>query len=1229
MDELERERTIHSWTLPQEREILKKINKLNIQKRKIQEFQKYDKAIKQKKNTVSQLRSTLKDQRTSIQNVRRELSAVSTAVQLGCQIQDLLGKKLECPTDKIGYVIGKNGRHIQQLQQQNHVNVQIVKKSHGDIHLIGTMDAIHAATTDIQKNIQRIETHVPLTPVMHLYCTQAKITALPDLRKRHPHVYIHPLHNNNNNNNNEPTLKVAGTKEDIQALQTDIQQNLILVQDTMEVNHRESGLIVGKNGTVITDLVERHQAAITVQKRHSTEESPQQNNHPVVVVILTGPPINVAAVRNEIQELLATVRDVEMDIPVNQNVKSALLLHNGAGIIALHKQVNVATKKQVAYAATSIQQKPAEEDSKILGGPSYVSVNLHDDNIRIRGKAIVIECAKTIVQEQAAHWESMIVTIRVDPVVVPVMIGKSGHGIQSLKGNTVSVNLEFDRSSGTITVAGLDPTEIQTVVAAVRAVQNENTVRRVKCHHAFNFSTLFSQLLRSPTLKKFKEHDIFVLADDDAKEIILRGKPERLAEAEELVKSFLDANYTEELTVTNDDLTALLSGGKNSKIVELAKCTGVNLNSDRDRQTIIARGEKSHVPVAIQKVREFLYGGKDVVVKKVPMESNEIMRVVIGKGGKTKDELQAKFQSISIIVHRNEAAITLRGTEKEVKGCHIEIMKRILNSVIVRTFEVTPQQIQELQRVNFVRQVVQHVPVQISIAAESGNVRIRGSTADVKHAASLLKEQLEGVYECRLHIPSYLFGKIADACSNAAHLEIIVKQSGAHLTLDTSQEEVIISGQRKNVEEAKWSVYKFFDFLFGSKMGIVEFPAAVLPFVAKTECLAEISATSETHITLDRDASLVLVFSTDQEKVVIATDAIKAQVEEAGNLVYVLQLEENEDWLLSSIIGKKGAGIKKIRKETKCKIEVDSNKRSVTVSAGSAEFVSKAKETLAGIVEKAREECVFVPVPEDDVKAFVGRGGTSIREFCLKHDVDVQAPKNGTSNVRITGSAEKVASAVEALKDWLNHRAETQKDAAIVETKKLRSHQIPALIGTKGSVIRSLEKEFGCKIDVDRTLVSVRVSGGNSERRRALLEKIDEIVHAEREPTTDNADAPEIKAVDSDTSKEMNQAARRPNSRNASRKTSQTNKASPVTSFDEHSFPCLSNAEDEKTVTGPTTVDAISWATVVHDRPFLKSDDGEHTVSTVSEQNNEVHFVGVVNECEEMDGQQNTLEEQD
>jgi polyribonucleotide nucleotidyltransferase len=1238
MEELERERTIHSWTLSEEREILKKINKLNLQKRKVQEFEKYDQAIKEKKNTVSKLRNTLKEHRSNIQNLQKELSAVSTAVQLGCQVQDLLGTKLECPTDKIGSVIGKNGRHIQLLQQQNHVNVEIVKgkksqhnnnKKDGKIHLIGTIDAIHAATHDIQKTIQRIETHIPVTPILHLYCTQAKITALADLRNRHPHVYIHPLLNNQKSS--EPSLKVAGAREDIQALQTDIEQNWILVQETMEVTHRESGIIVGKNGTVITDLVERHQVAITVQKRSTEMEDEPTVENQNQLVILTGPLIHVAAVRNEIQELLATVRDVEVDIPVNRNVKSALLLHNGAGITALHKRVNLATKELTTNHPKQ-QSSSAEDDSKMIGGPSYVAVNLHDDNIRIRGKAKVIECAKSIVQEQVTNWESMIVSIQVDPIVIPVMIGKSGQGIQTLKGNTVSVNLEFDRSTGTITVAGLDHTEIQTVVAAVHAVQNENTVRRVKCDHASNFSTLFSQLVRSSILKKIKEQDVFIMADDDANEIILRGKPEHVTQAEELVKTFLDANYSEELTVTNEDLTALLSGGKNSKIVELAKSTGVSLNSDRDRQIIIARGEKVRVPVAIRKVREFLYGGQDVVVKKVPMENNEIMGVVIGKGGKTKDELQAKFSSISIIVHRNEAAMTLRGTEQEVKECHIEIMKRILNSVIVRTFDVTPQQIEELQRANFVRQVVQHVLAQISITVESGNVRIRGSTADVKYDASLLKEQLEGIYECRLHIPSYLFGKLADACSNAAHLDIIVKQSGAHLALDKSEEEVIISGDRKCVEGAKWPVYKFFEFLFGSKMGIVEFPAAVLPLVAKTEYLAEISAISETQIMLDRDSSLAVIFSTDQEKVSMAKDAIKARVEEAENLVYVLQLEENEDWLLSSIIGKKGAGIKQLRKETKCTIEIDSKKRSITVSAKNAEYVMKAKETLASIVEKARQECVFVPVPENDVKAFVGRGGTSIKEFCSKYDVDVQTTRSGISSVRITGSAENVASAVATLKEWLNHRAGAQKDAAIVETKKLRAHQIPALIGTKGSVIRSLEKEFGCKIDVDRTLATVKVSGGSSERRRALLEKINEIVNTAREAKNDNAEVPESNSMDSDASSLKNQDARLPKSRNVTRKLSPANKESPVTSFDEHCFPCLSSAESEDgtTVCAPTTVNRISWATVVHDPPVKKYEDDDQIVTKVSEQKNEVYFVGdIIENDATMDVKMNALEEQD
>jgi len=96
--------------------------------------------------------------------------------------------------------------------------------------------------------------------------------------------------------------------------------------------------------------------------------------------------------------------------------------------------------------------------------------------------------------------------------------------------------------------------------------------------------------------------------------------------------------------------------------------------------------------------------------------------------------------------------------------------------------------------------------------------------------------------------------------------------------------------------------------------------------------------------------------------------------------------------------------------------------------------------------------------------------------------------------VRITGEESAVTAAKEAVEEWMKTRADARVEAEKKERLQLRKDQVPTLIGTKGTVIQAIQKEFGCRVDVDRVAAVVTVSRGSSEKRAATLEKIQTIL---------------------------------------------------------------------------------------------------------------------------------------
>jgi hypothetical protein len=68
-------------------------------------------------------------------------------------------------------------------------------------------------------------------------------------------------------------------------------------------------------------------------------------------------------------------------------------------------------------------------------------------------------------------------------------------------------------------------------------------------------------------------------------------------------------NQLSEVEITEEDLEALLLGGKDSKIVKFSGELGVRLNADRSRYVVVVQGSADKIKIATDKLNQFLKGG--------------------------------------------------------------------------------------------------------------------------------------------------------------------------------------------------------------------------------------------------------------------------------------------------------------------------------------------------------------------------------------------------------------------------------------------------------------------------------------------------------------------------------------------------------------------------------------------------------------------------------------------
>jgi predicted RNA-binding protein YlqC (UPF0109 family) len=650
---------VNSMSLAAEREILKQIHKLNIAKQKMADSLQRDQQVKEKRAFVTTLKDSLKEKQVEISEIKKKLSTVHTAVALGCEVEDLVVKRIDCPHEKIGKILGKKGKNIQELMSSNNVDIKI-DKILGEIRLTGMLESLETAMAKINQTIAQAEDRIELSFMMHKYLTGSKILATAQLRSQHSNVSFNVYKRKDVatlvDSSAYGVVRVFGLPDDVKSFKAEL-LSWECVSTSLPLSSRDKGLLVGKGGLNVANLVQVHQAIIDIHRTEKSNHSRSDSDLSKGVTIF-GPSANVEAAKSAIKAMIEFNQEFEELVPLDSIIKSVFLLNNGAKVQALQNSVN-----------------------ETLSGTfptDAVIMYFRSTNLVVKGKVGPLQYSINLVHKEVQRIRSLVVKIKIDPFTIPLIIGKSGQGIKSLKGGATSVFLEVDRAQSVIEIVGLDKAEVDLVVEAVKNLVNDHQVKRLQIDFddtktTKTFPMQYQRLVRSPIFKEIRDL-VFVLADNEAKEIVVRGKKENLKKSAKLVKEFFELNFVDELSVEDEGIFALQEGGNNSKIKEIAKFYGVSLICDKKQALIVAKGNIDQVFSSIKSVQEFLFGSDDFSVLTIKALNNDVLGVVIGKSGKKKAELEAKYSHVTIHVHRNDAEITVRGIPEQAEECQKDIV---------------------------------------------------------------------------------------------------------------------------------------------------------------------------------------------------------------------------------------------------------------------------------------------------------------------------------------------------------------------------------------------------------------------------------------------------------------------------------------------------------------------------------------------------------------------------
>lgn len=1044
---LEDQRTRASLNLSEEKLLLKKINAGERDRRQLQDFLDQDKKIQVKKEQVGELRKVIQPLTDQIAALEKLAARARLAARLGCKVEELEKKEIECPADKLGKVIGKGGANIKKIEEKAGVSLD-VDAENNIITINGSLEAFAIAEAEITKIIMATSEDVDVPPSYILYLTNANgNTIVNEMKEANPDVYFDV-------NRRSKKIPMRGQPADIAKVKECL-VNLGVTQQEKEVTSAEAQIIIGKKGSNIQKITTQFMVAIDVEKK---EEGAS-------LCIVAGPESEVNAAMKEIEILIESNTEVSKTVPCDKIIAQAFLTSGGVRIKELMKQINESTKE-------------------LNAGTVILSLDKGrgDRSILIKGKSAAMSTASTMLMDAIRELDADTIHIMADPFVVPQIIGKGGENIRKLQKDK-QVNIEVDKS-GQVSISGLNKDDVAEVQASVFAILAENKVVKIPLD-ASKAEKQFTEIIRSKI-----RNDVRELArldvDKTTSNLLLRGTDENVQKAADMVKAFLESNFLDSVEITNADRDLLLAGGQGSKIVSLAQELEVNLSVDKAASTIQIRGTEEKVKAAARHINAYLYGGEGNVAIKIVV-AKEALGVVIGKGGKTRKTLEAKYADVSLYIHRSSDAITVRGPEEPATDCHNEILKMIARARITQIVPVPEEKMQSLKKSNLVRRLVQHIQVQCTLKAEA--IEVRGVAPDVKDAVALFNEHLTGIYESSFELGASQYVKIKGANRDPSHFTRIKDSSGADVSLDDAKSAVVARGTHNNVKKAKLAILDFLAFLVPGEFSKVKLPKAMHGTVGKTSALIDVAAITGATVSLDRDLSMIIVQSAEKDRAWEATKLVQSNVAEAEKLVFAFEFDTSDAWLIPMLIGTKGGRINAIRKASGCVIEIDKESRTVVLTGITEESVATAKTSIQGNIDKAKKENVWIALPADAVPRFVGKGGAHIAGLRKKYEVEIETLKRG-SQLRVTGDDEsKVAEAKEVIEAWIADYSKSEEKNGI----QIERHHISVIIGKGGANIQALQDECGCRIDLDRDSLFVSFRGDPAKQEIAQ-KKIEEIM---------------------------------------------------------------------------------------------------------------------------------------
>jgi len=900
------------------------------------------------------------------------------------------------------------------------------------------------------------------------------MAAYKELRKDHDDVFLDLSKESN-------VMKIRGKADALTAFKDEVAK-INVTMEKIQLTGREAGMVVGKGGANIKALTEKFDVGVDVKKINDESSS----------VEIVGISVSVAEAVKEIKEMLFQNDDIDSAVVVSNLFRNQFLEKSGSLIKELQKEVNLALSSN----AVRLQFEGRDKDG---GDGSSCAI------LEIKAPRMIHSSVVELVKQRVAECESKALTIKIEPHLVPKIIGKGGVKINEMKKMGKGANIEIDGVMGEISVMASDDATKKLIKTAIENIIAENQILKIPVE-----SSMMPLVFGSPGkgLRSKQTQKEVHMKQEGLDAVLLTGSIENIAEAAIILREFIASNYTIEVHFDASD--AQLFARRDSILKNLETEGKVRVFLARNRNLVEIRGTEENANAAALEVKKFLYGGEGLCVLKISVPSS-IIGAIIGKGGNNISKLEKEHEGAKIDVNSSVNVIAIRGSEEVAYLCRGTIMKEMVKVQASETLRVDVDAHEDLSKTSTLRTITNDLPV--SVTFSTSHVKLRGNCVDVLTVKAAVVEFVSGSYEGHLALMPTLYDQVQAAAETKTFVQSMQEDTMTTAEFEKESHSLRINGKKSNVKRAKAMFLDFMESRFSPYSSkVLKVPKHLAKVAGDAKIVTGIAADSGCDISFDHDMYIFSLHAASPERLAKGLESIERHVQKCEKLVGVLHIDPSDSWILGYLLSTHRDSLKAIEESSECKVDVCKDELVVSITGKESDNAESGKEGLTALLEKVKKENAFADLPESSMPQFVGQSSRNLNSFAAVLNVHIERVKKAPSRIRIHGNEAAVASATNAVHEWIHSWEEKNKGTTIeVDDKTLACLLDPKPASEK----KRIAHDCGVKIDVYGSKSSVTIRGGKGNSHELALEQIKALVESHSEVVVEAEK--EIEAIKTET----------------------------------------------------------------------------------------------------------------